>query len=138
MKRCKECSQLKPLSEFYICRLRNGKEWLSSYCKPCTIERTTARAIQNPDKLKGYRRGGHLKKRFGLTLDEYDQLWASQGGVCIGCGDDNIAGRRLAVDHDHKTGEIRGLLCDRCNRALGSCKDSPAILRRLADYLESF
>jgi len=79
-----------------------------------------------------------LRLTFGLTWDEYDFLLGCQGGVCAIC-----SGRprkyALAVDHDHKTGEIRGLLCSRCNhKLLGSANDDPARLRKAADYLEEF
>lgn len=67
---------------------------------------------QNPE----YNRMWKLQTRFGMTLEEYDELFDGQGGVCAICGGSNPDGRRLAVDHDHETGEIRGLLCYRCNR----------------------
>jgi len=117
-------------------RQRNGRRYPSSYCKPCEIVRTCAWRAAHPGARIETRRGEKLKRRFGLTLEQYDALWKDQGGVCAGCGGHNIAGRRLAIDHDHRTGKIRGLLCDRCNRCLGSVKDSPDVLRRLANYLE--
>lgn len=79
----------------------------------------------------------HLQKRYGIAVSEYEKLYAEQGGACAGCGyQPKPGGRRLAVDHDHKTGAVRGLLCWRCNTLLGWAKDSPRTLRRLADYLE--
>ena len=60
-----------------------------------------------------------LKKNFGLTLEDYDNMLEYQKGMCAICGGVNKNGMRLAVDHNHDTGEIRGLLCQRCNTHLG-------------------
>jgi hypothetical protein len=72
---------------------------------------------------------------YGITPEDCAALWAKQGGVCNICGGDN-ARRALAVDHDHDTGAVRGLLCDDCNRLLGCAGDRIAILRRAIAYLE--
>lgn len=61
----------------------------------------------------------NLQAKFGLTLEDYDNMLEYQKGVCAICGETNSSGTRLAVDHDHKTDEIRGLLCQRCNTHLG-------------------
>ena len=72
---------------------------------------------------------------YGITLVEYDQMIADQGGGCKICMEPP-GKKRLAVDHDHKTGRVRGLLCLGCNTALGNVKDNPVLLRRLADHIE--
>ena len=74
----------------------------------------------------------------GLRSEEYDELLNIQNGVCAGCGATEFNGKsyHLAVDHDHETGTIRGLLCLKCNRILGLAQDNPDLLRKLADYLE--
>src|SRR6185369_8650939 len=75
---------------------------------------------------------------FGMSWDDYEMLLACQDGRCAICGG---RPRRslLAIDHDHKSGEIRGLLCSRCNhKLLGAANDDPARLRKAADYLEQF
>jgi len=82
-----------------------------------------------------YVRKNNLAK-FGITPEEYDGLLAAQAGVCAICGGDN-GSKRLAVDHDHDTGVIRGLLCNQCNRGLGLLGDSAESIRRVLDYLES-
>lgn len=86
-----------------------------------------------PEKQRGW----NLKK-YGLTLEQYDALLEAQGGVCAVCLEDrrDRMGRRLHVDHDHETGRVRGLLCMRCNNAIGQAGESAATLRALADYLE--
>ncbi len=79
----------------------------------------------------------YLRSRYGIEAAEYDRRLAEQGGACAGCGYvPPSGGRRLAVDHDHVTGVVRGLLCWRCNTVLGWARDNPRTLRRLADYLE--
>lgn len=86
--------------------------------------------------------GGNLKRFFGITRDQYDEILASQGGTCALCErtEDTIGGdgktRLLSVDHNHTTFEIRGLLCHSCNVGVGHFRDDPAALRLAADYLE--
>lgn len=77
--------------------------------------------------------------KYGISAHDYDMLLAAQGGVCAVCQKDgrDRLGRRLHVDHDHETGVVRGLLCTRCNNAIGHAGDSASRLRELADYLEA-
>ena len=86
--------------------------------------------------------GSNLKRYFGLTRDGYDAILAAQGGVCAICKGKETSRRKdgsfqlFAVDHDHETGEIRGLLCVNCNQMLGQARDRPEILLAGACYLE--
>jgi hypothetical protein len=75
-----------------------------------------------------------LRRDYGIGVDEYDALRIAQGGRCAICGDESD--RTLAVDHDHATGQVRGLLCIRCNRAIGNLRDDPDLALRAAAYLE--
>lgn len=77
----------------------------------------------------------NLERKYRITEGEYNQLLMLQGGVCKICGV-HPKSRRLAVDHDHRTGRIRGLLCHRCNRGLQWFSDRPERLRRAAYYIE--
>lgn len=77
-----------------------------------------------------YARGGNydhypksLERRYGITLKQYDEMLEQQNGVCTICGGINSDGRRLCVDHSHKTNKVRGLLCNNCNRKLGIVED---------------
>lgn len=80
------------------------------------------------------RRDRDLKRRYGITAEEYDHLLAMQNGRCHICND--LPGKhRLSVDHDHKTGRIRGLLCHNCNHALGKFKDNIIHLFKAIKYL---
>jgi hypothetical protein len=88
----------------------------SRHCRPCAALHVT---------LVGY----------GVTVAEFHALLARQGGVCAICGKPG-GKKRLALDHCHRTGEIRGLLCGACNIALGLLRDSPSLIRRAAAYVD--
>ena len=96
-----------------------------------------ARAYQASGRKGIANRKSHLKRKFGISLEEYDAMLAEQGGVCAVCSRPPTPGISLHVDHDHGTGRIRGLLCFRCNNALGDLEDDPALLRAAAHYLET-
>jgi hypothetical protein len=142
MKNCKQCKELKKLNEFHTNKLT--KDGLRSKCKACykiyyknwyLQNRSKVKAkslswrINNPGKLTAY----HLNRRYGLTTEQYDTMWAEQCGCCAICDQPTP---KLVVDHNHKTGRIRQLLCPACNRAIGSLQESPSILRSAAAYLE--
>lgn len=84
----------------------------------------------NPERLRAIK-----LRKFGLTLADYDAMFEVQGGLCAICLQRNIENRRLAVDHDHRSGKVRGLLCGSCNKALGLFRDSPQILTAALAYL---
>lgn len=71
-----------------------------------------------------------------MTVEQYERMLADQGGGCAICGSPRDAKRSLAVDHDHATGAIRGILCSGCNTGLGLLRDSRELLLRAADYLQ--
>ena len=93
--------------------------------------------LRNPRSKLGDRKS-HLKRKFGLTLEEYDKMWQAQGGVCAICGKVNPNGWALSVDHDHKTGDIRALLCTMCNAGLGNFYDTPELLLKALYYLSNY
>jgi hypothetical protein len=85
---------------------------------------------------KTQKRNARLLYLFGISLEDYNRMFAEQKGLCLGCYTHQSAlSKSLAVDHDHKTGKVRGLLCFRCNAALGCVKDNTQILERLIGYL---
>jgi hypothetical protein len=92
-------------------------------------ERTADWRANNPDKI----RNSDLKKLYGITLDEYNAMSAAQGGKCCICEE---VEKTLCVDHDHKTGKVRALLCKACNVALGMFKDDVTIVANAARYLD--
>jgi hypothetical protein len=96
-------------------------------------ETARARRRRNPERAFDRR----LLWKFGISKADYDALLEKQGGCCAICGGTQVNGRKnLDVDHDHRTGRVRGLLCGYCNRALGLLKDSPEVLRLAANYLD--
>ena len=113
----------------------------------CPYPWRTPDGRSNPKAYRWYRqnkkdvhqragRRSRLKNDFGITEKEYDQMLRLQGSCCAICWEpESIPGRRLAVDHDRESGAVRGMLCFRCNRALGGFKDSTEFLRRAIEYL---
>lgn len=95
------------------------------------------------ERFPDFEVGRHLMREFGITRDDYHEMFLAQGGVCRICKCPETAKRAksdstkaLSVDHCHATGRVRGLLCWSCNSTLGRVKDSPALLREMALYLE--
>jgi hypothetical protein len=88
--------------------------------------------------MRNYGRKNTLKQ-FGLTQEDYDKMLHSQNGHCAICGNGTNGNKKnFCVDHDHETGKVRGLLCHNCNVSVGLMKESPLLLRKAAEYLESF
>lgn len=115
---CAMCQEFRPLQVYT--RHKSGK-W-AAYCKPCT---------------KAYNHERRLRTVFGISFEEYEALMQAQDGRCAICLK-RPRKLRLAVDHNHQTNEIRGLLCGRCNhKLLGAADESPERLRRAADYLDT-
>lgn len=130
VKQCSVCRVVKPLAEFG--RNKTKLYGRSSACRICT-QQQQKRAYTTEKN-----RRSKLKSIYGVSPDDYDQLLAEQYGGCAICGS-RVGNKRtlsLHVDHDHATGVVRGLLCGRCNTALGMLDDNPTKVRRLLDYLE--
>lgn len=140
---CSGCGESKPRTEFN--KQSRAFDGLQPACRKCTQARDKKR--RESDATKARARETWLMRGFGMSIADYDALLESQDGGCAICGSKDARqhnwGKKgtksnLAVDHDHGTGEIRGLLCGPCNAALGGFQDSPELLRRAADYLESY
>ena len=122
---CPECQTMKPLEDFP--RNKGARQGRGGYCKPCH----NAKGKATYERLHGGTRNYHLKQRYGLTSADVEAMIEAQGGTCAVC-----PGKPEHVDHDHQTGEVRGILCFNCNQALGNARDNPIVLRGLARYLE--
>ena len=97
------------------------------------------RKYKNSEKYKLQRRDSLLRKNFGVTLEQYNQMLNSQNGVCAICNQHTEKEvRMLAVDHCHKTGKVRGLLCRFCNQALGQFNDDTQRLSNAINYLNKY
>jgi hypothetical protein len=104
-----------------------------SSCKKCN---KTYNTKNNARQTAEYRRAAGLKHKYSMTVEEYDELLHHQHGVCAICFHINTNGDRLAVDHNHTTLEVRGLLCRTCNAGIGYFKDSVVYLRSAINYIE--
>jgi hypothetical protein len=87
------------------------------------------------ERWRNTRRAAYLKRLYGITPEQYEEMERKFNGTCWICGGKPRT-RKLAVDHCHKTGKVRGVLCGSCNRGLQFFRDKPALFRRAADYLE--
>lgn len=139
-KKCTNCLVVKDLSEFY----KNGKarDRRASQCKKCTDaanrrhrqkypQRGAALALKYYYANPRYQKLRTVKFLYGLTEAAYDRLVLESKGQCAIC----LTKTKLVIDHDHATGEIRGMLCGKCNAALGFFKDSALILNSALAYL---
>lgn len=107
---------------------------VASYARLGTREQASA---FNKVAYRKHRRAHHLNKKFGLTHEQYEAMAVAQNHRCALCDCPDLPEKRLAVDHDHRTGKVRALLCDRCNRGIGYLDEDPVKLRAAAEYLES-
>ena len=129
-RRCLECRQVIPVSR------KASAKYCSDRCG--ATYRRHAWVAAHPDIQQAYNRQRHLRS-YGMDEAAYHALLELQGGGCALCGKRGTERRGYAmpVDHDHKTGRVRGILCTYCNRnRLGRGREDPAMHRRCADYLE--
>jgi len=118
------------------------KEWSKEYYKTIAVEEREKRKLHYKNNPKEAH-NRHLMGKFKISRIDYERMLREQDGKCAICGSDkpSINGKKpkhFAVDHDHITGNVRALLCTKCNAGLGNYKDSPSLLRKAARYLESF
>lgn len=127
LRRCSDCREVKDLAEFP--NSKNAPTGKIYYCRPCHNARGRRSVQQNHGSTRTY----HLKRRYGLTAADVDQMIEAQGGTCALCRQRTPT----HVDHDHVTGAVRGVLCSGCNQGLGNFRDDAAALCRAIDYLET-
>lgn len=157
--RCSRCGEMKPLDEYQPSVAKKG----CGACRSCkyadkrAYEKRNAKKVakarnshrkrnherhravmrehyrNHPEKYRGYNLGG----RYGITVADYTAMLAAQGGCCACCGAAaNPSGKSLFVDHDHNTGVIRGIICNKCNRGIASLGDTIEGVRSALAYLE--
>lgn len=161
MKRCTKCGEWKPRTEFYAAK--GCIDGLRGDCKACFrvrqiawYEKNRERAIANAsawrkanlERARATRRARaplirertrdqHLRRTFGMSLEDYEALLAAQGGVCAICLDAPKPGESFHVDHHDERGGVRSILCVRCNNALGQFREDVVVAERAVDYLAS-
>lgn len=131
-KLCVRCQVAKPHDQYG--RQSKTYDGLNTYCRQCrsTMKRAAYLANRDEQRLKSRARA------FGITVEHLQALMAAQGEGCAICGNACRTGRALALDHDHETGDLRGLLCSNCNRGIGYLQDSPEVIRSALAYLEKW
>lgn len=126
------------------CGVADDGTWYRNHgrCRPCYGVAQKARYHAPGSNKKRAGRSAHLRKKYGISIEQYNEMWLDQGGACAVCGkpethNSNIGTnvKLLAVDHNHATGKIRALLCHKCNAALGHADEDVQRLDRLKDYL---
>lgn len=127
MKKCSKCFILKSLECFS--KHKEGRYGVTSICKPCLVIKHRAYQKANKERIKKYK----IEHTYGISYSFYKELIKQQKGLCKICK--SIEPKRaLAVDHDHNTGLVRGLLCTRCNMFLGRIESNPGFLERVLAY----
>jgi hypothetical protein len=128
---CMTCGVEKNILEFYMRDKKTGRR--HSACKECDKARVKARHQANPERT----RNNDLKRNYGITLQEHQEMYKNQNGVCAICkGEGDGKWKKLCVDHDHKTGKVRQLLCRNCNMVLGQVGDNANLLEEMIKYLQ--
>lgn len=139
-KTCTKCKIDKPLDAFS--KHSKGKHGRNTACKECKNQQARAFYAENSEEILSRQRNREneyayqIKKRYGITIEEYDAMLERQSGVCAICK--KHRGKRLSVDHCHTTGKVRGLLCNQCNLALGKFEDNIDALKAAVEYLGAF
>lgn len=126
---CRTCGEMKLADDFH--RHQGGRR---VHCKECMRAQHRARYRSTNGKDRVFDQS--LRRLYGITLDEYNQMLARQEHLCALCGERPDTSRRMHVDHDHATGKIRALLCHHCNLLIGNAKESTERLRQAIAYLE--
>ena len=161
-KKCTKCGDEKPLKLFSLDRRKSDGR--CSWCPQCVKDHYEEHKVEIAERMArhykanrakilarsnryyktpaGRRRSrdNQLRRAYGITLADYERIYEAQRGLCRICRKPETVklrrkGQDLCVDHCHETGRIRGLLCRRCNRVLGLCKDDPKVFRAMIRYL---
>ena len=144
-KTCSHCKEILSIEKFYrrsrggaradcisCCLLRNKNYYIKNK-KELALKNKTY-TLENKEKIKSAK----MRRKFGIAIEEKILLFAKQGNKCAICGcTENNVGRDWDIDHCHKTGKIRGILCSNCNRGLGLFQDNLENLRQACKYLEN-
>lgn len=135
MKICTGCKKDLSLSSFY--KNKRTEDGFCGRCKSCYSTgkakyRKSVQGIKNTKK-------GNLTRRYNISIEEYNNKVEAQHNCCAICGiHRNFQKKDLAVDHCHKTGKVRSLLCNKCNTILGQADDDIALLEKIISYLKRY
>lgn len=144
-KTCKNCLEEKNLKAF--CTKKSSADGLSGKCRDCAISYARQYRKDSPEKTratykKRYKRirESALRRKYDISLEDYESMLKDQDGKCGICGTMTPSNRKavkhMYIDHCHTTGQVRGLLCSKCNSSIGLLNDDPALVRRAVTWLE--
>ncbi len=151
--KCSRCQKIKPEDEFSVNRQSKTRRQRSYYCFICERKLRKEYLSKNPHIREGRNkrirerwknreyqervRGYYYKHRYGITIETYEEMLKNQNGACAICGKNHKhkTQKYLHVDHNHKTGQVRGLLCGKCNHAIGLVNDDVNVLSKIIEYL---
>ncbi len=138
LKLCSHCKEYKPRNQFYSSNKYSDGKYFR--CKKCDKKLREEYRNRRKEERKPIQRNQNLKAKYNIDTEEYNKILIRQNNSCAICGIDikDLTGfiKHLAVDHNHITGEVRGLLCNHCNRGLGFFKDDYSLLLKASKYLE--
>lgn len=151
MRMCSKCQKEKPLEDFS--KRDTSADGYRRQCKSCINEgkrlwkQANPEICQrynrqwrkdNPEKMSAISARTHYKKNYGITPDQKHRMVLDQDNCCAICGLKFKDAKNTCVDHNHETGNVRGILCTACNHGLGKFKDSIQVLESAISYLENF
>ena len=125
---------VKPLEEFHRHNGRGSTYGRKNHCKECINAKNKIQRALNRDRVLEVRELSRVKRLYGLTPEKYAEVRLIEH--CQICGSTESRNGKLAIDHDHSTGEFRGMLCHKCNMAIGLLNDDVEVLSKAIDYLK--
>lgn len=136
MKKCSKCREYKELLDFSKDKYKS--DGLYSSCRDCNNFLNNSKERRERSKNPKYKliQRKYKLKKFGITLEYYEQMIKEQNNCCAICktSQEKLT-KLLSIDHDHKTGKVRGLLCGKCNRALGYFNDNIKTIEKAIEYV---
>ena len=132
-KTCTKCGITKDINDFYKRGGKTSPNTRHNHCKECTKNRVAKTYWNDPSVYQN----NHLKRNYGITLNEYNQMLTEQNNQCAVCHTTDPGGKhgKFVIDHCHSTNKIRGVLCNNCNTALGLVGDNVDTLHKMINYL---
>lgn len=142
-KLCGKCRNILDISKFN--KQKSRKNGLQLWCSDCIrIDKSRRYHGGRSEIMKNQWRGYTLKRKYGITTEDYNKMADLQQGKCAICGEEQLTEnnqyntKKLVIDHSHKNGKVRGLLCSECNNGMGKLKDSVEILKKAINYLKKY